>query len=161
LKDDTYKIIFSHHSLANEFMNRGVSNRKEIRKLLEENNVNKKILLCMNGHDHGTDVKRINDIIYYTVNSASYIWHGKKYRKFYPDDVYKQYPFLEDVLLYKNPLRVVLNIDEKYNIHIEGMKGNYSNLKPEDIGLGKTWNGVSIEAQTISFDIRASNAGEF
>lgn len=79
IKDDRfYYVIFSHQSLSNDFMKRGISNREEIRAILEKRNSNgKKVLLCMNGHDHGDNVKVINGIYYYTLNSMSYIWHGR------------------------------------------------------------------------------------
>lgn len=67
IKDDQfYYVIFSHQSLSNDFMKRGISNREEIRAILEKRNSNgKKVLLCMNGHDHGDNVKVINGILLY------------------------------------------------------------------------------------------------
>ena len=47
--DDMKYIIFSHHSFLNDFANRGVYNRADIRELFR----GKLELLCMNGHDHG------------------------------------------------------------------------------------------------------------
>ena len=56
---------------------RGIVNREAVRKILEErNSLSRKILFCINGNDHGDDVKLINGIYYYSLNSASYIWHG-------------------------------------------------------------------------------------
>ena len=78
-EDDKYYIIISHQSLSNDFQKRGISNRKEIREILEKRNLKeKKILFCINGHDHGGGCEVINDIYYYTLNSMSYIWHGTK-----------------------------------------------------------------------------------
>lgn len=69
---EKYYIIISHQSLANDFQKRGISNREEIRAILEERNLNgRKILFCINGHDHGGDCKVINNIYYYTLNSMS------------------------------------------------------------------------------------------
>lgn len=39
-------MIFSHHSLANDFVKRGIANRNEIREIFRE----RKVLICMNGH---------------------------------------------------------------------------------------------------------------
>lgn len=50
-EEQYYYVVLIHQSLSNDFMNRGISNRKEIRKFLEERNRNgKKVLLCMDGH---------------------------------------------------------------------------------------------------------------
>ena len=47
------------------------SNREAVRALLEK----RKVLFCMNGHDHGDGCTIINGIPYITLNSMSYIWH--------------------------------------------------------------------------------------
>lgn len=149
--DDMYYIIISHQSLSNDFQKRGVSNRNEIRAILEERNLSgRKILFCVNGHDHGADCKVINNIYYYTLNSTSYIWHGTKEVFNYSYEIHKKYPYLKDLILYKEALHVIVNIDNEMNVSIEGINGNYQKHSPNDIGLTKTWNGVSIEAKTPS-----------
>lgn len=149
--NDKYYVIISHQSLSNDFQKRGVSNRKEIRAILEERNLNgRKILFCVNGHDHGGDFKVINNISYYTLNSSSYIWHGTKEIFNYSNEIHKKYPYLKDLILYKEALHVIVNIDNEMNVSIEGINGNYQKHSPNDIGLTNTWNGVSIEAKTPS-----------
>lgn len=153
--DEKYYIIISHHSLSNDFQKRGVSNRKEIRTLLEERNLKgNRILFCPNGHDHGGDCKVINNIYYYTLNSSSYIWHGTKDVFNYSKETHKKYPYLKDLIIYKEALHVVVNIDDEMNVSIEGINGNYQKHSPWDIGLSNTWNGVSIEASTPSVYIK-------
>lgn len=100
---DQEYIIFSHHSLANDFGNRGVVNRREIQSLLPK----RKVLLCMNGHDHGDDCRIPQGIPYYTLNSMSYAWLG--------------------------------------------MNGHYQTVMPEDVGMERRWNDVSIEPQVSGF----------
>lgn len=46
--EDCFYVVFSHHSLANDFRDRGIANREAVRALLE----NRKVLFCMNGHYH-------------------------------------------------------------------------------------------------------------
>lgn len=148
MDDDSMKyIIFSHHSLANNFGNRGIYNRNEIRNFLEK----KRVLLCMNGHDHGDSLAIINKIPYFTVNSASYIYHGMKQVYAYKKEIHKQYPYLKDIILYKDPLNCIVEIDgEKVKIH--GVYSDYQNITPEDVGIiGRRWNGVSIEPKVTSF----------
>lgn len=147
-------VIFSHQSLSNDFMKRGISNREEVRAILEQRNSNgKKVLLCMNGHDHGDDVKTINGIHYYTLNSMSYIWHGIKETFNYSNEIHQKNPYLKDLILYEEPLHVIVTIDENMNVQIDGMEGHYQNVTPQDIGMGNRWNGVSIEPETSSLYI--------
>ena len=152
---DKYYIIISHQSLANDFEKRGISNREEIRTILEERNRNgNKILFCVNGHDNGISYKIINNIYYYTLNSSSYIWHGTKEVFSYSKDIHKQYPYLKDLILYKEALHIIVDIDDNMNVSIEGINGHYQKHSPSDIGLTNTWNGVSIEAKTPSIYIK-------
>lgn len=149
-----YYVIFSHQSLSNDFMKRGISNREEVRAILEQRNRNaKKVLFCMNGHDHGADVKVFNGIHYYTLNSMSYFWHGIKETFNYSNEIHDQYPYLKDMILYEEPLHAIVTIDENMNVQIDGVEGHYQNVTPKDIGLGNTWNGVSIEPKTSSLYI--------
>jgi calcineurin-like phosphoesterase family protein len=154
IEEQFYYVILSHQSLSNDFMQRGISNRKEIRDILEERNQKgKKVLLCMNGHDHGDDVKAINGIHYYTLNSMSYIWHGIKETFSYSEEIHRKYPYLKDLILYQEALHIIVSIDEDMNIEINGVEGHYQNITPSDIGIGNTWNGVSIEPRTSSLHI--------
>jgi hypothetical protein len=60
---------------------------------------------------------------------------------------------LKNLILYKEPLHIIVTIDEKMNIIIQGMNGHYQNVTPKEIGIGDTWNGVSIKPQTSSLTI--------
>ena len=153
-----YYVICSHQSLANDFSigsySRGIINREEIRKILENQNaVSHNILFCMNGHDHGDSIKFLNGIYYYSLNSSSYIWHGVKQTFYYSEEIHSKYPYLKDMILYEEPLHIIVTIDEKANVTIDGMNGHYQNVTPQDIGIGNTWNGVSIKPVTSSLYI--------
>lgn len=149
--NEKYYIILSHQSLTNDYQKRGISNRKEIRAILEEKNLSgRKILFCINGHDHGGDCKVINGIYYYTLNSMSYIWHGVKEVFSYSNEIHSRYPYLKDLILYNEALHIIVEIDNEMNVTIQGMNGQYQKHSPKDIGIGNTWNGVSIEARTPS-----------
>lgn len=153
-----YYVICSHQSLSNDHVvgtySRGVVNRNEIQNISKHRNLNeRKVLFCMNGNDHGDSVKVINGIYYYSLNSASYIWQGIKETYNYSKEIHDKYPHLKNLILYKEPLHIIVTIDDDNIVKIEGMKGNYLNITPQDIGMGETWNGVSIKPQTSSLYI--------
>ncbi|WP_234124700.1 metallophosphoesterase family protein [Clostridium hydrogenum] len=141
-----YFVIFSHQSLENEFAKRGVYNRNEIRKLIDEvNNKGKKVLLCINGHDHADSLKKIGETYYFGLNSMSYIWLGPEFEHFnYSKETHDKYPYLKDMVLYKEGLYTIVTITENGSIEIQGMKGHYQNVSPEELGVGPTWNGRDI-----------------
>ena len=144
LSDGKKYVIFSHHSLINDFRDRGIFNKEEVRNLFK----GKDILLCMNGHDHGDDFKIMDGIPYYTVNSAGYVWCGPQMMN--SEDLVEKYGHLKGYLFYKHALYVDVEIDDN-QIHISGMDGEYLSVTPEEAGLSTyTWNGVSIKPHTSS-----------
>lgn len=143
--DSKYYVIFSHHSLENQFAKRGVYNRCEVKDLINKvNGTGKKVLLCINGHDHGDSLEKIGQTYYFGLNSISYIWFGPEYEHFcYPEEIHKKYPILKDLVLYKDGLYSIVTITENGGIEIEGMNGSYQNVSPKDLGIEGTWNGRS------------------
>lgn len=100
----------------------------------------------MNGHDHGDEAVDINGICYYTLNAMSYIWHGLKETYNYSKEIHERYPGLKDMILYKDALHAIVTIIDDGQLKIEGMRGNYQNIIPSDVGIwNNMWNGVSIE----------------
>ena len=148
LNDDMKCIIFSHHSFVNNFPKRGVYNRKEIRKNLDP----KKVLLCVNGHDHGDDLSYAGGIPYMTVNSSNYAWLGSQIAS--SKELQEKYSYLHGILQYKQAMRAYIEIDDK-EIRITGMEGEYLSITPDDIGLHDyMWNGVSIRPRISSHVIK-------
>jgi len=130
LSDGKKYIVFSHMSLVNPFARRGIANKDAVQQLFE----GKDVLLCMNGHDHGSDLKWVNGVPYYTVSSASqFCWwgvnaHGAEVKN----------------LFYKDPLHVIVELDEN-EIRIHGMESEFESLTPEDVGVfDYRWNGVDV-----------------
>lgn len=136
ISDNKMYIIFSHQSLINEFGNRGIRNRKEILDLFAD----KDVILCMNGHDHGSDLKVINDTIFYTVNSSShYCWWGGN-----PPEV--------KILPYKDALHAIVELEGEH-VRIKGIESEYQDEMPNDVGVNDyRWNGVSILPRTESYN---------
>ena len=72
----------------------------------------KNVLLCMNGHDHGDDIKFVDDIPYYTVNSAAYVWCGCQITN--EEKLREKYADLNGFLLYRQALCVNVETDENH-----------------------------------------------
>lgn len=165
LMSNHYFVILTHQSLSNDFVtsngkSRGIRNRKEIRDILENlerTSGEKRVLLCINGHDHGCDVKQINGIYYYTLNSASYLWQNVKETFPYGEDIHAVYPYLKNMILYKQALHCVITIDNTGNAVIEGVEGNYLTVSPESIGMSSMWNGVHVMPNTLSIEMKKQN----
>lgn len=149
IREGKKSIIFSHHSLINDYRDRGVSNRKEIQKIFDDND---NVILCMNGHDHGDDYKNKDGISYYTVNSSGYVWCG--FQIWNSEELNEKYGYTNGFLFYEDVLYVDVEIDEG-TIRITGVTGKYESVTPEDVELNDyVWNGVSIKPQTSSVTIK-------
>lgn len=148
LSDGMKYIVFSHHSLVNEFAKRGVSNRAEVRELFK----GKSVLLCLNGHDHGDGYSYVDGVSYITINSANYAWLGSQIAS--SDSLQKKYAYLHGMLQYKQAMSAYIEIDDD-EIRICGENGNYLSVTPDDIELyDYRWNGVSIKPQISSYCIK-------
>lgn len=157
LEDEKDYVIFSHHSFTNRFRNRAVRNGQEVFDLFQGKN----ILLCMNGHDHGDDFKVIDQVPFYTLNSAYGPWIG------FPNgdgSLGQKYEHLHGYVPYDRALSAVVTIemdaDRKHSgvIRMEGMQGDYESVTPAELGLADPhWNGVSVEPKASSFDIFYDN----
>lgn len=157
LKDDCpYIVIFSHHSLENEFMKRGIANRYVVQDMINRTNAaGKKVLLCINGHDHADSMKKIGQTYYFGLNAMSYIWLGPSTEHFcYAPEIHKRYPFLKDLVLYSEGLYAIITITEQGCIEIQGMKGHYQTVSPEELGMHGMWNGRKIKPEISSYNIR-------
>lgn len=159
MDNDLYYVICSHQSLSNDYVTktkiRGIVNRAEVREILEKRKEH--ILFCINGHEHGSDVREIGGVHYYQLNSAAYYWQNVREMFVYEQETHRRYPYLKNLVLYREPLHVMVTIDDKMNVEISGMEGHYLTVGPEEIGMGDRWNGVSIFPRTESLVI--SRAG--
>ena len=142
LKDDLSKtikptILFSHQSLEAKG---GISNRKEIRDILEEytnKNGEPKVVACLSGHHHTDYVKSINKIPYIQINSMSYKWVGDKfqYKRFSPQ-IEEAFPNVSKTCPYKEPLYAVLTLDsEQEMLHIEGRETSFIGPSPNELKI--------------------------
>lgn len=148
LSDGMKYIIFSHHSLVNDFAKRGVSNRTDVRALFKE----KSVLLSLNGHDHGDSFSHIEDVPYMTINSANYAWLGSQIAS--SEALQKKYGYLQGMLQYQQAMCAYIEIDED-EIRIQGEDGSYLSVTPDDIGLyDYKWNGVSVRPRISSHCIK-------
>ena len=181
-EDDKAYVIFSHHSLINEFRQRGIKNRKEVHALF----AGKRVLLCMNGHDHGEAFKLWDQVPYYTMNSAFGPWIGV------PNDdpvIKEKYAYLYGYVPYDRALSAVVTIEDEsgsaaaeenvedesgstvaketisgaghaITVRIDGMQADYEAVTPAELGLAEPkWNGVSVEPKASSYVITFSDGG--
>lgn len=144
-------IIFSHHSLENEFASRGIVNRRDLQDLLSNISDKKELVLSINGHDHADDFKCINGVYYLGLNGMSYIWLGDNVKRHDSlESFHKEYPILDQALLYKEGLFAEITIKSDGSFDIKGMETSFLNYAPKDIGVEGMWNGRTMTSCIMS-----------
>lgn len=144
-------IVTTHHSLTNEFMIRGVQNQKEVRMILEMAKKGKELLVCFNGHDHCESREEVNGVHYMGMNSASYLWVGKEHTKRHDilQPYYEDYPGLDFILLFQEPLYSFVEIHEDSSISINGNETEFLTYSNIEMGV-PVRNGRTTSSKIIS-----------
>ncbi len=132
-------ILFSHQSLEDP---EGIENADEIRKILEDANLQSKkikVIACFSGHHHIDDSKMINGIHYIQINSMSDYWMGGDYLQVrYSKEIDEKYPYIKYTAPYKDPLFALVEIDSKGIIRITGRESTWVGPDPWDLGYPET-----------------------
>ena len=126
-------VFFSHESIE-----RGgsASPAAEVRGIFEEANrrVPGKVRLVINGHDHIDHVRVINDIVYFSMNSASYYYYAKTHNA-YPEEFVRANIGVPHTMVWNDPLSAVVTLT-RTGIKIVGSSSTYYlNISPEKAGM--------------------------
>lgn len=92
----------------------------------------------------------VNNVVYYGINSCAYFWQEYGEHHCFSEKNHNLYPMLKNMVLYKEALYSIVEIDNNQNLRITGMEGHYLNITPEVIGMPYLLEGVSISPRTIS-----------
>lgn len=113
-------ILISHSSLEREAD--GVKNQADVRKII--NDANKKrphtVILCINGHHHRDNIRILDNVCYFDLNSTAYDWVPKKHNC-YPKELCDDYKLLSNTVVYNDPVHAVITL-EGTSITIDGME---------------------------------------
>ena len=128
-------IVASHQSLERG-MGAPVMNARDVRAIFKEANEKKPgtVRLVMNGHLHIDNLRLLDGILYWDVNSANYQYYAKKHDK-YPEEYMKTHRRANHNLGWKEPLSAILTLWPDGRIKIDGAKTEYLfGVTPQDAG---------------------------
>lgn len=141
LKQDLEKtqlntFVFSHQSLERPDC---IDNQEEIRAVLEAAKTpdgRRKVAGCFNGHWHIDHDRVINGIPYVHVNSASYYYLERKWKKGKVDPaIPKEFDLFANSAGYTKPLFTVLEIDPVAGkFSMRGMNSEWLGPSPQELG---------------------------
>lgn len=114
-------ILMSHQSFEREAD--GVKNYQEVRDLINHTNQKHpgRIPLVMNGHYHTDNIRILDGVVYFDVNSASYQWVDKAH-SLYPKEIMKKYAQARHSIIYNDPISAIVTLTHDGGIKIDGQK---------------------------------------
>jgi 3',5'-cyclic AMP phosphodiesterase CpdA len=125
-------ILFSHQSLLHDDIGisgvGGIPNRAYVQRILEKENERSgftKIVAAFNGHHHLDHYRRINNIHYFSINSASYLWHNQAVSGRYPEELSAKYEYLDNMAIYKDSLFCFVTIDAAGKLLLRGVRSDW------------------------------------
>jgi 3',5'-cyclic AMP phosphodiesterase CpdA len=129
-------VVFSHQPLD---IPGGIENSAEIRPILESARLpsgEPKVVACFCGHTHADSARRINGILYFQINSASYLWVGARFaHRSYSEAVHRNHPHIEKTIPYKDPIWALATVDlQRGVLTIEGRQSTWVGPDPWQLG---------------------------
>ena len=115
-------MLISHESFERE--NKGVKNQEAVRQIIREANEKRPhaVLLCINGHYHRDNIRILDGVCYFDLNSASYDWVPNEH-ECYPKELCEKIRLLSHTVVYNDPIHSVITL-EGSTITIEGMESS-------------------------------------
>ncbi len=116
-------VIIGHESFEREAG--GVHNLADVRGIISDANAKRphSVILVINGHLHRDNLRIIDNVAYFDVNSASYDYLPTAHDLF-PEEFKKEYVNAGHMAVYNDPIHAVVTL-EGTRIKIEGMESTF------------------------------------
>ena len=115
-------ILISHESFERE--TDGVKNGAAVREIVRNANRKKphSVLLCINGHYHRDNLRILDGVLWWDLNSTSYDWIDIPHR-LYPEELYEQHRLVGNTVVYNDLLYAVVEL-EGTTVRIRGRESS-------------------------------------
>ncbi len=128
-------IVLSHQSFERG-LGAPVVNRRDVQAIFNEANARKPgtVRLVMNGHMHADNLRILDNILYWDVNSANYHYYAKRHDK-YPAEYIKTHNRAGNNIGWKEPLSAILTLWPDGRVRIDGSRSDWLfGVSPADAG---------------------------
>ena len=115
-------ILISHQGFEREAD--GVKNQEEVRAIFKRCNAKRKnaVLMCINGHYHRDNLRILDGVLYFDLNSTSFDWVGNAHDCF-PKELCEKFCLLKNTVVYNDPIHAIVTLAGTA-ITIEGMESS-------------------------------------
>lgn len=128
-------ILVSHDSYERE--KGGARQFREVQEIIRKANAKQhgKVLMVMNGHYHRDNLRILDNVLHWDINSVSYDWIGEEKHKCFPQELCDQFACVANCIIYNDPLYAIVTI-EGSTITIEGTESSmFMDVTRESLGL--------------------------
>ena len=128
-------VICSHYSFERECD--GVPNYSSVREVIREANGRHpgRVRLVLNGHHHVDNLRIIDNVLYYDVNSANYQYYRRTHAA-YPEAYMNAHSQAAHCLAWGEPLSAIVTLSADGRVRIEGSRAKWLfGVSPEKAGL--------------------------
>ena len=130
-------VVLSHQSFERAPNGGNVLNKDAVQAIFREANARRPgtVRLVMNGHLHMDNLRILDNILYWDVNSASNQWYPKTHDKF-PAEYCRKHDRANHNVGWTEPLSAILSLWPDGRIRIDGSKADYLfGVSPKIAGL--------------------------
>lgn len=115
-------ILIAHASLERPD---GIKNRETVLEMIRQQNAKRPhaVLMVINGHYHRDNIRILDGVCHFDLNSASYEWVGNAHDHF-PKELCEKIRLLSNTVVYNDPIHAIITL-EGTTITIEGMKSTF------------------------------------
>lgn len=148
---DKIVIVFSHQSMEETYVGSsvGIHNSLEVRGILKEANEAagfRKVIACMNGHNHLDGAKVIDDIYFLHINSISYFYMGPQFNEVrYSEEITNRYPVFRQSAPYQDPIFAMVTLEPGL-LTIKGRASDFVGKPPVESGFSNANAGHVVSA---------------
>lgn len=115
-------ILISHASLERP---NGIKNRADVLEMIRQQNAlrDHAVLMVINGHYHRDNIRILDGVCHFDLNSASFDWVSNAHNNF-PEELCRKIRRLSNTIVYNDPIHAIVTL-EGTTITIEGMKSSF------------------------------------
>lgn len=130
-------VVLSHQSFERAPNGACVLNKYDVQEIFRKANARKRgtVRVVINGHMHMDNLRLLDNILYWDLNSANNIWYAKTHNK-YPAEYHKTHDGSKHNIAWTEPLSAILTLTADGGVKIEGSKADYLfGVTPQMAGL--------------------------
>ena len=133
IADSEYPCILLNHSSFERRMG-GTNSQDKIQTIIRNANKRKahSVLMCINGHHHRDNIRILDNVVYFDLNSTSFDWLSQNPHDLFPEEITKAARNAPKTVMYSDPIHAIITL-EGTTITIDGMESEmFMGVRRED-----------------------------